>query len=117
MINIKRYLTNRLNDVSAFFTKAYVENTKLSIGVNKSEERNPKIIASLTSYPARFDILSVTKLTFLLERQLELMLGILSLETNSRVTIIASSRAVQESLLARMFSLDGISMCVILMAM
>ncbi len=36
---------------------------------------------------------------------------------HSRVTIIASSRAVQESLLARMFSLDGISMCVILMAM
>ena len=67
MINIKRYLTNRLNDVSAFFTKAYVENTKLSIGVNKSEERNPKIIASLTSYPARFDILSVTIKSILLQ--------------------------------------------------
>ena len=67
MINIKRYITNRLNDVSAFFTKVYVENTKLSIGVNNSEERNPKIIASLTSYPARFDILSVTNKSILIK--------------------------------------------------
>ena len=42
-------------------------NARLTIGVNKSEERNPKIIASLTSYPARFDILSVTIKSILLQ--------------------------------------------------
>ncbi|HFU3842365.1 TPA: glycosyltransferase family A protein [Streptococcus suis] len=67
MINIKRYITNRLNDVASFFTRIYVQNKKLSIGTNNSEERNQKIIASLTSYPARIDILSVTIKSILLQ--------------------------------------------------
>ncbi|NQQ32727.1 glycosyltransferase family 2 protein [Streptococcus suis] len=67
MINIKRYITNRLNDVASFFTRIYVQNKKLSIGTNNSEERNQRIIASLTSYPARIDILSVTIKSILLQ--------------------------------------------------
>ncbi|HFI0053198.1 TPA: glycosyltransferase [Streptococcus suis] len=67
MINIKRYITNRLNDIASFFTRIYVQNKKLSIGINNSEDRNQRIIASLTSYPARIDILSVTIKSILLQ--------------------------------------------------
>lgn len=67
MINIRRYVTNRLIDVSAFCTKKYVKRRKLSLGVNCDKKRNQKIIASITSYPARFNILSITIKSILLQ--------------------------------------------------
>jgi len=50
------HLCDRLK---AHFIAMYVDCQKLEYGLNKEEERNPKVIVSLTSFPARFPSLHI----------------------------------------------------------
>lgn len=67
MTNIRRFVTNRLIDVAALMTRIYVKKSKITCAINRSDQRKQKIIASITSYPDRFDVLPTTVKSIMLQ--------------------------------------------------
>lgn len=67
MTDIRRFVTNRLIDVAALMTRIYVKKSEITCAINMSDQRKQKIIASITSYPDRFDVLPTTIKSIMLQ--------------------------------------------------
>lgn len=68
-MNINRVVRNRINNALGRITKLYINRHDNKYGLNTSEKRDLKIIASVTSYPARFDTLHLCIRSILLQKK------------------------------------------------